>query len=93
MYLRLPLHLLLCSAQDTVGIARFHVAAPVGIRGFSIRVLWLHASGSLNESRPGRSVDVEAAMATAAGPAVEAGSLWRTNRLAEEKTSTAARSR
>ena len=62
MYLRLPLHLLFCSAQDTVGIARFHVAAPVGIRGFSIRVLWLHASGSLNESRPGRSVDVEAAI-------------------------------
>ncbi len=62
MYLCLPLHLLFCSTQDTVGIAQLHVAAPVGIRGFSIRLLCLHASGSMKESQPGCSIDIEAAI-------------------------------
>jgi hypothetical protein len=81
LYLCLLLHLPFCSAQDTVGIAWLHVAAPVGIRGFSIRPLWLHASVSLKESRPGRSVDVEATIVLGL---LSGRAQWRTNRLADQ---------
>ncbi len=74
-YLCLPLLLPFCSALDSVGIARLRDVAPMGIRDFTIRPLWVHISASLKKSGPGHAVDVEAAVVTAAGPAVEAGAL------------------
>ncbi len=71
----LPLPLPFCSALDIVGIARLRVVAPMSIRDFTIRPLWVHILGSLKKSGPGLPVDVEAAVVTAAGPAVEAGAL------------------
>jgi hypothetical protein len=72
--LLLPLLLPFCSLQwDAVGFTWLQVAAgttPAGFRGFTTWLLLIW--GSLKEVRPGHAVDVEAAVVTAAGTAVEA---------------------
>jgi hypothetical protein len=77
MYLLLPLLLLFCSLQrGALGLTLLQVVAgttPAGFQGFTTWLLCVW--GSLKEVWPGHAVDVETAVVTAAGTAVEAGAV------------------